>query len=141
MITTHDADEARFSSMGPGFTTWRTVSLNLGTLYVFINYGLKVGGKWVYQTSIFWDSRDVLDFVRTIQNDKSTQIVDISLLEPSRRQRENIWRWVKVTRILLYDCDQVEHPVYATEAGEMVGLTADEAQRATKVLYSAKPKR
>jgi hypothetical protein len=138
MITTHDADEARFSSIGPGLTTWRTAALNLGTLYVFINYGLKVGGEWIYQTSIFWDSRDVLDFVRNIEKNNSTQIVDISLLEPSRKQREHTWRWVKVMRILLYEYHQVEHPVYATEAGEMVGLTPDEAKRATQVLYSAK---
>jgi hypothetical protein len=67
MITTYAADEAAMFSLSPGFATWRTATLTSGMLYVFINYGQKEGRSWIYQTSILWDSRDVLDFLLPFQ--------------------------------------------------------------------------
>lgn len=138
MITTHDADKAELFSIGPGITTWRTATLNLGMLYVFVNYGLKEGRSWAYQTSILWDSRDVLDFCRRFKNNPSAKIVDISLLEPFRRDKKQTWRWTRVLQIRLYEEDSVEHPVYFTDAGEAVGLTPEEAKQKMKLLYKSR---
>lgn len=138
MITTHEADKAVVFSAEPGFTTWRSATLELGMLYVFVNYGLKEGRSWVYQTSILWDSRDVLDFCRGIKNNPSAKIVDISLLEPLRRGKTQTWRWTKVLQIRLWDEDSVEHPVYFTDAGEAVGLTPEEAKKKMKQIYKSR---
>jgi len=138
MITTHDADEAALFSIGPEITTWRTATLNLGMLYVFVNYGLKEGRSWAYQTSILWDSRDVLDFCRRFKNNQSAKIVDISLLEPFHREKIRTWRWTKVLQIRLYEEDSVEHPVYFTDAGEAVGLTPEEAKQKMKLIYKSR---
>lgn len=141
MITTHDADEAAFFSFGPGITTWRTATLNLGMLYVFVNYGLKEGNSWIYQTSILWDSRDVLNFCRNFATNKSARIVDISLLEPFQRDKMRTWRWTRVIRISLYEEDDVEHPVYFSDVGEAVGLAPTETKKKMKTLYKARQMR
>jgi hypothetical protein len=138
MITTYAADEAAMFSMGPGFATWRTATLTLGMLYVFVNYGQKEGRSWIYQTSILWDSRDVLDFCLRFKNNRTAKIVDISLLEPFRRDKVYTWRWTKVLEIRSYEEDSVEHPVYLTDAGETVGLTPEEAKRKMKLIYKAR---
>lgn len=138
MITTHEADKASPYFSEPGVTAWRSATLELGMLYVFINYGLKEERGWVYQTSIVWDSRDVLDFCRGIKNNPSAKIVDISLLEPSWRGKTRTWRWTKVLQIRLWDEDSVEHPVYFTDAGEAVGLTPEEAKKKMKLLYKSR---
>ena len=138
MITTHDADEARFFSVGPGIRTWRTATLNVGMLYVFINYGQKEGRSWVYQTSILWDSRDVLDFCRLFINNQSAKIVEILLLEPLRKDKKSRWRWTRVLQIRLYEEDSVERPVYFTDAGEAVGLPPKQAKPQMKLIYKAR---
>jgi len=138
MITTYEADEASMFSIGPGFATWRTATLTLGMLYVFINYGQKDGRSWIYQTSILWDSRDVLDFCRRFKNNRSAKIVEISLLEPFRRDKKFTWRWTRVQEIRTYEEDSIEHPVYITDAGEAVGLTPEEAKRKMKLIYKAR---
>lgn len=137
MITTHEADKAPMFSIGPGFSTWRTVALTFGMPYVFVNYGLKDGRNWVYQTSILWDSNDVLDFCQRLKNNKSAKIVDISLLEPFRRDKKQTWRWARVLEVRSYEEDSVVHPVYVTDAGEAVGLTPEEAKRKMKLIYKA----
>jgi hypothetical protein len=139
MITTYEADELAMFSIGPGFATWRTVTLTLGMLYVFINYGQKDGRTWVYQTSILWDSRDVLNFCQQFKKNQSAKIVDIFLLEPFRVDKTRTWRWTKVLEIGMYEEDSVEHPVYITDAGEAVGLTREEAKRKMKRIYKARP--
>lgn len=141
MITTYAADEAAMFSIGPGFSTWRTAALSLGMLYVFINYGQKDGPSWIYQTSILWDSRDVLDFCRRFKNNKTAKIVEISLLEPFRKEKVHTWRWTKVLEIRSYEEDSVEHPVYVTDAGETVGLTPLEAKRKMTLIYKARRNR
>lgn len=140
MITTHEADEAAMFSIGHGFSTWRTATLTLGMLYIFINYGQKDGRNWVHQTSILWDSRDVLDFCKRFKNNPSAKIVDISLLEPFRRDKTYTWRWTKVLEVRSYEEDFVEHPVYITDVGEAVGLTPQEANRKMKQIYKARRK-
>ncbi|WP_312487916.1 hypothetical protein [Massilia timonae] len=134
MITTHEAHEAPMFSIGPGFSTWRTATLTFGMPYVFVNYGLKEGRLWVYQTSILWDSNDVLDFCRRLKANKFAKIVDISVLEPFRREKKQTWRWTKVLEVRSYEEDSVEHPVYINEAGEAVGLTPEEAKRKMKLI-------
>lgn len=138
MITTYAADEVAMFSTGPGFATWRTATLTLGVLYVFVNYGQKEGRSWIYQTSILWDSRDVLDFCLRFKNNRVAKIADISLLEPFRKDRVYTWRWAKVLEIRSYEEDSVEHPVYITDTGETVGLTPEEAKRKMKVIYKAR---
>lgn len=137
MITTHQAHEAPMFSVEPGFSTWRTATLTFGMPYVFINYGLKDGRSWIYQTSILWDSNDVLDFCQRLKTNKSAKIVDISLLKPFRREKKQTWRWTKVLEVRSYDEGSVEHPVYITDAGEAVGLTPEEAKRKMKLIYKA----
>jgi len=102
--------------------------------YVFVNYGLKEGRLWVYQTSILWDSNDVLDFCQRLKSNKFAKIVDISLLEPFRRDKKETWRWTKVLELRSYEEDSVEHPVYINDAGEAVGLTPEEAKRKMKLI-------
>jgi len=102
--------------------------------YVFVNYGLKEGRLWVYQTSILWDSNDVLDFCQRLKNNKFAKIVDISLLEPFRRDKKETWRWTKVLELRSYEEDSVQHPVYINDAGEAVGLTPEEAKRKMKLI-------
>ena len=138
MITTHEADEALMFSIGPGFSTWRTATLTPGMLYVFVNYGQKDGRSWIYQTSILWDSRDVLEFCQRFKNNRSLEIVEISLLEPFRVGTKYLWRWMKVLEVRSYEEDSVEHPVYVTEAGETVGLTLEEGKRKMKLIYKAR---
>lgn len=138
MITTYAADEAPMFSMGPGFSTWRTATLTLGMLYVFVNYGQREGRTWLYQTSILWDSRDILDFCLRFKNNQTAKIVDICLLEPFRRDKVFTWRWTKVSEIRSYQEDFVEHPVYITDAGEKVGLTPEEAKQKMKLIYKAR---
>jgi hypothetical protein len=137
MITTHDAHLAPMFSMEPGFSTWRTASLTFGMPYVFINHGLKDGRSWIYQTSILWDSRDVLDFCQRLKNSKSAKIVEISLLEPFKRDKKQSWRWTKVREVRSYEEDRVEHPVYITDAGESVGLAPQESKQKMKSIYKA----
>ena len=141
VITTDKAHEAPMFSMGPGIATWRAATLSLGMLYVFINYAFKEGRHWVHQTTILWDPRDVLQFCRTCSGNKSLKIVEISLLEPYRREKVNTWRWTSVLNIRLYVEDDVEIPVYFTDAGEAVGLTREEAKQKMKSIYRARPKR
>lgn len=138
MITTYAADEATMFSIGPGFSTWRTATLTLGMLYVFVNYGQKEGRSWIYQTSIIWDSRDVLDFCLRFKNNQTAKIVDICLLEPIRQNNISTWRWTKVLELRAYEDDSVEHPVYITDAGETVGLTPAEAKQKMKLIYRAR---
>ncbi len=137
MITTYAADEAAMFSIGPGFATWRAATLTLGMLYVFVNYGQREGRSWIYQTSILWDSRDVLDFCLRFKNNRAAKIVDISLLEPFRSGKVYTWRWTKVLEIRSYEEDSVEHPVYITDTGETVGLTPEEAKQKMKQIYKA----
>lgn len=134
MITTHEAHEAPMFSIGPGFSTWRTATLTFGMPYVFVNYGLKEGRFWIYQTSILWDSNDVLDFCKRLKANKFAKIVDISVLEPFRRDKKETWRWTKVLEVRSYEEDSVEHPVYITDTGETVGLTTEEAKRKMKLI-------
>lgn len=139
MITTDKAHEAPLFSMGSGILTWRAATLSLGMLYVFINYAFKEGRQWVNQTTILWDPRDVLQFCRTCNGNKSLKIVDISLLEPYRRGKLNTWRWTSVLNIRLYVEDDVEIPIYFTDSGEAVGLTQEEAKQKMKSIYRARP--
>ena len=104
-------------------------------LYGFINHGLKDGRSWIYQTSILWDSRDVLDFCQRLKNSKSAKIVEISLLEPFKRDKQQSWRWTKVREVRSYEEDRVEHPVYITDAGESVGLAPRESKQKMKSIY------
>lgn len=138
MITTYEADKAPMFSIGPGFETWRTATLSLGMLYIFINYGQKDRRSWIYQTSILWDSRDVLDFCRRFKNNRSEKIVEISLLEPFQRNKKFTWRWTRVQEIRTYEEDSIEHPVYITDVGDAVGLTPEEAKRKMKLIYRAR---
>jgi hypothetical protein len=137
MITTYAADEAMFS-LGPEFSTWRTATLTSGMLYIFVNYGQKEGRSWIFQTSIIWDSRDVLDFCLRFKNNQNAKIVDICLLEPFRRDKISTTRWTKVLEVRSYEEDSVEHPVYVTDAGETVGLTPEEAKKKMKLIYKAR---
>jgi hypothetical protein len=137
MITTYEAHKAQMFSMEPGFLTWRTATLTLGIPYVFVNYGLRDGRSWIYQTSIFWDSRDVLDFCLRLKNDKSVKIVEISLLQPFRRAKKQTWRWSKIREVRSYVEGAVEHPVYITDAGETVAPTPVEPKRKMKLLFKA----
>ena len=121
-------------SIGPGFSTWRTATLTFGIPYVFVNYGLKEGRLWIYQTSILWDSNDVLDFCKRIKANKFAKIVAISLLEPFRRDKKQTWRWTRVLEVRSYEEDSVEHPVYITDGGEAVGLTPEKAKRKMKLI-------
>ena len=141
MITTYAADEAAMFSIGPGFATWRRATLTLGMLYVFMNYGQKDGRSWIYQTSILWDSRDILNFCHHFKNNKTARMVDVSLLEPYRIGNVYTWRWTKVLEIRSYEEDSVEHPVYITDAGEAVGLTPQEAKRKMTRIYKARRNR
>jgi hypothetical protein len=134
MITTHEAHEAPMFSIGPGFSTWRTATLTFGMPYVFVNYGLKDGRSWSYQTSILWDSNDVLDFCRRLRKNKLAKIVDISLLEPFRRDKKQSWRWTKVLEVRSFEDNCVDHPVYINDAGEAVGLTPEMGKRKTKLV-------
>lgn len=134
MITTHEAHEVPMFSIGPGFSTWRTATLTFGMNYIFVNYGLKEGRLWVYQTSILWDNNDVLDFIQRLKKNKSSKIVDISLLEPFRRGKKETWRWTKVLELRSYKEDLVEHPVYINDAGEAVGLPPEAAKRKMKLI-------
>lgn len=140
VITTDKAHEAPMFSMGPGIATWRAATLSLGMLYVFINYAFKEERHWVHQTMILWDPRDVLQFCRDCSGNKSLKIFDISLLEPYRRGKVKTWRWTSVLNIRLYVEDDVEMPVYFTDAGEAVGLTREEAKQKMKSLYRAGPR-
>ncbi len=134
MITTHEAHEAPISSMGSGFSTWRTATLTFGMSYIFVNYGLKDGRSWTYQTSILWDSRDVLDFCQRLRRNKSAKIVEISLLEPVKGDKKQTWRWTKVQEIRSYEDEFVEHPVYITDTGEAVGGTPEKSKRKMKLI-------
>jgi len=134
MITTHEAHKAPMFSIGPGFSTWRTATLTLGMPYVFINYGLKDGRGWSYQTSILWDNNDVLDFCRNLSKNKLAKIVDISVLEPFRRDKKQSWRWSKVTEVRSFQNDSVNHPVYIDDSGRQIGLTAEVETRETKLV-------
>lgn len=141
MITTDKAHEAPMFSMGPGIATWRAATLSLGMLYVFFNYAFKEKRHWVQQTTILWDPRDVLEFCRTCSGNKSLKIVEISLLEPYRKEKFNTWRLTSVLNIRIYVEDDVEMPVYFTDAGEAVGLTPGEAKQKMKSIYRARPRR
>lgn len=141
MITTEKAHEAPMFSMGSEILTWRAATLSLGMLYVFISYSFKEGRHWVDQTMILWDPRDVLQFCRTCTGNKSLKIAEISLLEPYRREKVKTWRWTSVLNIRLYVEDNVEIPVYFTDAGEAVGLTREEAKQKMKSIYKARPQR
>lgn len=138
MITTYDADKAPIFSIAPGFSNWRTATLTLGMLYVFVNYGQKEGRSWVYQTSILWDSRDVLDFCHQFKNNKTAKIVEISVLEPFRKGKLQTWCWARVLEIRAYEEDYVEHPVYITDAGEIVGLTPEKTKKKMKLIYKSR---
>jgi hypothetical protein len=138
MITTHESHEAPMFSIGPGFATWRTVTLTFGMPYVFVNFGKKDGRSWIYQTSILWDSNDVLQFFRRFKNDKSVKIVEVCLLEPFRRDKKQAWRWTKVSEVRFYEEGSAEHPVYITDAGEAVGLTPEETKQKMKLIYKAR---
>jgi hypothetical protein len=140
MITTHDTDKARLLVVKPGISTWRNATLSFGIRYVFINHGLKDGRSWVYQTSILWDSRDVLDFCRYFIGNPSAKIIEISLLEPVREGNISTWRWTRVLQIHLYEEESSEHPVYFTDAGEALGLRPKEAKRQMKSVYKARRK-
>lgn len=141
MITTDKAHEAPLFSMGSGIATWRAATLSLGMLYVFINYAFKEERHWVNQTTILWDPRDVLQFCRCCSGDKSLKIIDISLLEPYRRGKVKTWRWTPVSNIRLWVKDDVELPIYFTDAGEAVGLTREEVKQKMKSIYRARPLR
>lgn len=141
MITTHEADKAALLSFSSGITTWRTATLNLGTLYVFFNHGLKHSGRWIFQTSILWDSRDVIDFCRNVASNKAAKVVDITLLEPYQRGQVRSWRLTTVLKICVFEEDFAEHPVYFTDAGEVIGLTPSEAKQRMKTLYKARQSR
>lgn len=134
MITTHEVHRAPMFSMEPGFSTWRTATLTFGMHYVFVNYALKDGRSWIYQTSILWDSRDVLDFCQRFKHNKSAKLVEISLLEPFRSSKKKKWRWTKIREVRSYEEDRVEHPVYINDAGEAVGLPPNESNRKMKLI-------
>lgn len=137
MITTHAAHQAPMFQIGPGISTWRTATLTFGIPYVFVNHGLKDGRSWIYQTSILWNSNDVLDFCKSLTNCKSAKIVDICLLKPFREDKVQTWRWIKVLEVRSYEENSVEHPVYITDGGEPVGLTPDGETRKMKLIYKA----
>lgn len=137
MITTHEAHEAPMFSMGPGFSTWRTATLNFGMHYVFINYGLKDGRSWIYQTSIVWDSNDVLDFCQRLKANKSAKIVEIALLQPFGRDKKQTWRWTRIQEVRSYEEDSVNHPVYITDAGEAIGLPPEMMKRKMRLICRA----
>jgi hypothetical protein len=138
MITTHDADEAKMFATDPGSSIWRTATLTPGLNYVFINYGQKNGRSWIYQTSILWDSRDIIDFCQLFENNATAKIVDLCLLQPFRKDKTLIWRWTTVQQIRVYEGDGVEHPVYITDAGEAVGLRPEDAKQKMKPIYKAR---
>jgi hypothetical protein len=137
MITTYEADKAPMFSMEPGFSTWRTATLNPGIPYVFVNFGLKDGRSWVYQTSILWDSRDVIDFCHRLKINKSAKIVGIWLLHPFRRDEKQPWQWARVREVRSYEDDRVEHPVYITDLGEAVGLIPQKSKPKMKLICKA----
>lgn len=124
-------------STGPGFSTWRAATLTMGLPYVFFTYGLKDGVSWIYQTSIIWDSNDVLDFCRRFKNNKSAKIIDISLLEPFIRGKKQTLRWSRILEIRSYEDGDVEHPVYITGAGEAVGIIPNRRKPKMKLLCKA----
>jgi hypothetical protein len=135
MITTQEAHEAPLMfSKGPGFLTWRAATLSAEMSYVFVNYGLKEGRLWIYQTSILWDSNDVLTFCQRLKANKFAKIVDISLLQPVRRVKKLTWHWIKILEVRSYVSDSAQHPVYISEAGEAVGLTPAEAGQKTTLI-------
>lgn len=137
MITTHEAHETPTFSLEQGFSTWRTATLTFGLPYIFINYGLKDGRSWIYQTSILWDSNDILDFCKRLKLSKSAKVVDICLLKPFRGDKKQTWRWIKVLEVRSYENGSVEHPVYITDEGEAVGLAPGETKPKLKLICKA----
>ena len=141
MLTTDEIHEMRSYAVQPAVRTWRTVTLNFVTLYVFINYAFKVKRNWSYQTSILWQYDDVLNFCQNFKNDKSRKIVDICLLEPLLEGAIRTWRWTTVLEIKKYfEEPGPAIPVFFTDAGEAVGLTAEESQRDMEIIYTRRRK-
>lgn len=137
MITTDETQEMRSYSAQPGVRTWRTATLNFATLYVFINYAFKDKRNWLYQTSILWQYDDVLNFCQDFKIDKSRKIVDIWLLEPFFEGAIRTRRWTTVLEIKRYfEEPGPAIPVYFTDAGQAVGLTAEESQRDMETIYT-----
>lgn len=141
MLTTDEMHEMRPDAAQPGVQAWRTVTLNFITLYIFVNYAFKDKRNWLYQTSILWESDDVLSFCRDFKNDKSRKIVDIWLLEPFLEGTVRTWRWTTVLEIKKYfEEPGPAIPVFFTDAGQAVGLTTEEAQRDMEVIYMRRKK-
>ena len=141
MLTTDQTHEMTSSLDQPGTQTWLRAKISFPTLYIFINYAVKQRRNWLYETSILWQLADVLNFCSDLKNDKSRKIVDIWLLEPFLEGAIRTWSWTNVLEIKKY----VEEPyppipVFFTDAGEAVGLTAEEAQSDMEVIYTRRIK-
>jgi hypothetical protein len=125
----------------PGTKTWRAVTLSLRTLYIFINHAFKDRRAWLFQTSVFWQSADVLAFCQDIKKDKSRKIVDVWLLEPLLEGSIHTWRWTTVLEIRRYfEEPGPAIPVYFTDAGQAVGLTPEESHREMEIIYVSRRK-
>jgi hypothetical protein len=136
MLSTDRQHQIPWSFSEPGISTWRAVTLNPGTLFVVINYALREKRGWLHQTTILWESSDVLELCRSASTQKSTKIIDIFLIEPLRQGKIYTWRWTTVLNIKLYvEEPEVEMPVYITDAGEAVGLTPLEAKQKMRSIY------
>ena len=110
-------------STGSGVTTWRAVTLHLGTPYTFVNYAIRQGRAWLSQTTIFWRHEDVLNFCRATNKDKKRKIIDVFMLAPTTHELSHKWSFVSIREILIWEDEEEdeEFPIYVTVDGEVVG--------------------
>lgn len=125
MLTTQQEHELPLFpfSTGGGVTTWRAVTLHLGTPYVFVNYAIRQGRAWLSQTTIFWRHEDVLSFCRATNKNKKHRILDIFILTPATHELAHKWSFVPIREVLVWKDEEEddEFPIYVTNEGETVG--------------------
>lgn len=125
MLTTQQEHELPLFpfSTGKGVTTWRAVTLHLGTPYVFVNYAIRQGRAWLSQTTIFWRHEDVLRFCKETNKDKKRKVLDVFLLAPAAHELTHKWSFVPIREIRVWNDEEAEEefPVYVAADGELVG--------------------
>lgn len=125
MLTTqqeHELPTFPFAA-GPGVSTWRTVTLHVGVMYVFMSYAIRHGRDWLPQTSIFWKHNDALLFCKQANKDKKRKLLEISLLVPTHDGAHVRWTFVSISEVFLKKDDQGdnEFPLYVTSDGQILG--------------------
>lgn len=125
MLTTqreHELPTFPFAA-GPSVQTWRTVTLHVGVMYVFVSYSLKHGRGWLPQTTVFWRHEDVLKFCIAANKDKKRNLIEVFLLIPNLQESPHQWSFLPIQEILTKQEDQTEvaFPVYVTADGTLLG--------------------